>query len=94
MAMMTSLSGDRLTDGEIAYARAVRDEHAIARAGAEPIEAGQHPAPLVAEDLLDQFRPRLRAVDDDGPDLHRAADPRGRDPRRDLGRLVQVVGLD
>jgi hypothetical protein len=44
--------------------------------------------------LLDQFRPRLRSVDGDGPDLHRAADPGSRDPRRELGRLVQVVGLD
>ena len=25
-------------------------------------QAGQHPAPLVAENLLDQFRPRLRAL--------------------------------
>ncbi len=57
-------------------------------------QAGQHPAPLVAEDLLDQFPAPLPAVDDDRPDLHRAADPGGRDPRRDRGRLVQVVGLD
>ena len=51
-------------------------------------QAGQHPAPLVAENLLDQGAPLLSGRGYDGPDLHRAADPGGRDPRRELGRLV------
>src|SRR6516164_11292941 len=57
-------------------------------------QAGQYPAPLVAENLLDQDERLLGGLGYDRPYLHRAADPGGRDPRRELGRLIQVVGLD
>ena len=56
----------------------------------EADQGGQHAAPLVAEDLLDQRRtaPRAAAPRPQPPE------PGGRDPRRELERRVEVVGLE
>ena len=55
----------------------------------EADQAGEDAAPLVAEDLLEQ-----RYLSTTRPHLDRAAHPRGRDPRGELERRVEVVGLD
>ena len=55
----------------------------------EADQGGEDAAPLVAEDLLEQRLPLHQR-----PHLDRAAHPRRRDPRGDLDRRVEVVGLD
>ena len=55
----------------------------------EADQAGEDAAPLVAEDLLEQRLPLHQR-----PHLDRAAHPRGRDPRRELERRIEIVHLD
>ena len=55
----------------------------------EADQAGEDAAPLVAEDLLEQRLPLHQR-----PHLDRAAHPRGRDPRGDLERRIEIVRLD
>ena len=54
----------------------------------EADQGGEDAAPLVAEDLLESSALHQR------PDLDRAAQAGGRDPRRQLDRGVEVVGLE
>ena len=50
IAMMTSLSASGLADRQIAHARPVRHEHAVAHAGAEPIDGSDTRAACVFDD--------------------------------------------
>ena len=55
----------------------------------EADQVGEDAAPLVTEDLLEQRLPLHQR-----PHLDRAAHPRGRDPRGELERRIEVVRLD
>jgi hypothetical protein len=55
----------------------------------ESDQAGEDTAPLVAEDLLEQRLPLHER-----PYLDSAAHSRGRNPRGDLERSVEIVGVD